>query len=155
MTLRARIERLERALPPVVPNDQACPMCGGMGQGAAIVLASADELAAWYALDGCPRCGRGRVLIPDHGRDPAIAATVMARRTLAPPAPPAGVADLAALTRMSDPRSVSTRPVAAPAPTPAPTTGPLATEPRPATRPSPAIIAQRHRVRLHRDGRIY
>lgn len=153
----ARIEDLEeRALRAAVPNDdRACAMCGGIGDGAAIVLAAPDELAAWYALDGCPRCGRGRVLVPDHGRDPNVAAGVMARRTVAAPAPPPDAPDFAALTRMSDLGSASTTPAPAPSPTPVPSTGPLVTEPRPAPKPSPAIIAERHRVRLHRGGRIY
>jgi hypothetical protein len=123
MTLRTRIERLERALPSVTRNGQACAMCGGMGEGAAIILTSAEELPAWYALDGCPLCGRGLVLIPDHGRDPAIAAVVMAHRTLAPPAPPGGAPDLAALTRMTHAASASTTPAPAPSTMPVPTTG--------------------------------
>lgn len=120
MSLRARLDRLERALPPTLPNDRPCEMCGGIGDGAAIVLARAEELAAWYALEGCPRCGRGRVVIPDHGRDPDVAARVMARRTLAPPGPPPGAPDLAALTAVSHPgvstAAVSTAVPRAPAP---------------------------------------
>lgn len=102
MNQRARIERLERALPPLVPNEASCQMCGGIGGSAAIVLVAPAELAAWYWLEECPRCGRGLVVIPDNGRDPDVAAVVMARRALAPPAPPPDAPDLAALTRLSD-----------------------------------------------------